>query len=402
MRTLVCFLLAVVPVASDDARPASAADVVTLKDRTVVLGQVENPSDRGKLVMIVGRAWARGALPAKLEAWEKFEEPHRKRARRERLERLGEWERERRDGLAGGGEEAGRDPLLRSLARAIERLQAPEADGSDPALIMVPLDRREVARVERRSRREGRWLRLGWRAGFADVETMPVADLKTALEGRNFALDGDDFVSLEDLLPLPIESEERWRLRRAATEVKADRGAWFVRHGDMVLPERGSGQSLDLVALGGIGNLSSLLRELTGEAPPEDPLPKALRTVAARGGVGAVVTQLTIAADLSGVEVASTLWVRVGDDPSSWKAAGSRTAEVRTEQLRRDAGANIAADPQVKAVFDLAEGLGLGQVTPEMKERALGIGAATQAALGQVRAAAQSDLDALAIPLDGE
>ena len=53
----------------------SAADVVTLKDGTEVLGQVVNPSRQGKAVMIVRREWAEAAVPEKA----KRGEPRRRR-----------------------------------------------------------------------------------------------------------------------------------------------------------------------------------------------------------------------------------------------------------------------------------------------------------------------------------
>jgi hypothetical protein len=376
------------------ARPATAADVVTLKDGTTVLGQVANPADRGKLVMVVRRAWADEHLPERAKAWRAFEAPWLERARTERLRRLEAWRRER--SAAIGADE--RDPILGPLGREIDRLREAKSDDLPP-LLMVPIERREVAKVDRRPPDVARWLRAGWRSGIADVEMMPLPDLKGALEARNVPLAGDDPAPIDDLLPLPIEDEARWRLRRAATEVQADRSARFARHGDAIFPENANGQGLNLNALGGLGNLSGLLRELTGDTPRPDPLPATLRGVAERGGVGAVVTTLEIAPDLAGVRVESALWVREGDDPTRWRPAGSRIAQVRTDQIRADAGAAIADDPQVKAVFELADGLGLGQITPEMKQRALAIGAATQQALGQAREALQGDLDSVALTL---
>jgi hypothetical protein len=266
--------------------------------------------------------------------------------------------------------------------------------------LSVAIDRRDVAKVERRPAREARLLRMGWLAGLPEAETMAAGDLERALEGRGFAVDGEDLVPIDELLPLPVETDPEWRLRRAAAEVKADRSAWFVRHGDFIAPEQSGGAGLNLAALGGIGNLSSLVRELTGEGPAEDPLPARLRAVAARGGIGAVVTRLAIEPDLSGVEVTATLWVRATDDPASWREAGARTARVKTADVAAGAGERIAADAVVKGVFDVFGDLGPGLFTPEMKERAVSIGAATQMALSQVREMANADLDRLAVRLD--
>jgi hypothetical protein len=115
--------------------------------------------------------------------------------------------------------------------------------------------------------------------------------------------------------------------------------------------------------------------------------------------VGAVVTKLTLAPDLSGVTVEAEFWVNVGPSAESWQPAGKRSSQVSTDQIAADAGANLEADPQIKKAFEFVESLGLGQITGEMKQRALAIGAATQKALSDVRTAANTDLEALALPL---
>jgi hypothetical protein len=73
---------------------------------------------------------------------------------------------------------------------------------------------------------------------------------------------------------------------------------------------------------------------------------------------------------------------------------------VKTADVPAGAAQRIAADERVKGVFEVFDALGLGQVSPEMKERAVAIGAATQMALGQVREMANADLERLAVKLD--
>jgi hypothetical protein len=391
------------------------ADVVTLKDGTVVRGQVADPDDRGKLVMIVRRAWAEAEVPDRAKAWRAAEAPWMKRARAERLERLRAWRRDR--GAAAPADAD--DPTLRWLDRRVAALESLGDDEGLPPLMMAAIDRREVREVRRQPPGAARLLRLGWRAGFADVEAMPADDLREALRGRGFDVSGKDPVSLAEKLPMPIEAEARWIARRAATEIALDdTGARFVRHGNFVAPEGGAGQAMDLdglltgmlgSALGGdlgalgLGDLSGLGLDLGGlvlggagagapRAPAADPLEARLRAVAAQGRVGAVLTRLEIAPDLAGVQVRATLLARVG--PEDWRPVAAGSASVRTDELPPDAGANIAADPQVRAVFDVADQLGLG-VSPRMKQRALAVGTATQAALGRARSALQADLEGL-------
>jgi hypothetical protein len=97
------------------------------------------------------------------------------------------------------------------------------------------------------------------------------------------------------------------------------------------------------------------------------------------------------------VSVDITLWVRQGSD--RWQPAGSRVVRVRPEELGPDAGRDLADDPQVTLAFRLIEALGLQEISPQVKQRALAIGAATQRALGQARTAAQGDLNSLALPV---
>src|SRR6185312_4726614 len=60
-----------------------------------VLGQLVEPAPRGKVVIVVRRAWARAQLPVQAKAWERAEAASTKRARAQRQVRLEAWKRER-------------------------------------------------------------------------------------------------------------------------------------------------------------------------------------------------------------------------------------------------------------------------------------------------------------------
>jgi hypothetical protein len=192
---------------------------------------------------------------------------------------------------------------------------------------------------------------------------------------------------------MPVETETQWIMRRAATEVTIDSGLKFVRTGSVLLPEPEPGQPLQVG--GALSALSDLTRLLEDRA--SDPLAESLGKIAARGRIGALVTQLEISPDLTLVRVNSTLWVRRAD---RWFPAGSRTAAVRPDQLAANAGAPLAEDPQVKGLFSLVESIGLGQIPDDVKKRSLNIGAATQKALGQVRSAMLDELNGLVLPVN--
>lgn len=371
-------LPALILVAALTPSAASAADAVTLRDGKVVLGQWVEPAPRGKVAMIVRRAWAETAMPDRLKAWQAAEAPWIKRARTERVARLEAWKRE---GAAG--------PVLSWIDSEVERLR----DGADlPPLMVVAINRADVRKLDRRPPDAARKLRQAWRAGFADAEARPLADLASALEGRGFAMTDADPAPIDDLLPIPAESEPRWRARRAATEVAQERELRFIRYQGLVLPEGAPGAPLDAS-----GALGGVVKSLLGEQPADDPLAAKGKAVAARGRVGMLVTKLDTAEDLSGVAVEIVLYARMNGD--RWEPAASKTVRVRGDEVRPGEGGNVAADPQVQTVFKTIEGLGLA-VPDDLKQKSLNIGAATQKALATARTLIQPELDALALPVD--
>ncbi len=376
--------LAVVP----GTPPAgSAADAVSLRDGKVLLGQVVDSDRRGPLLVLARRAWVEANLPDHAEAWAKAEAPLARRAAAQRRQRLIAWRRERRPDPAQG------DRIGPWLDGELSRLELPDP-GTKTPLMLLKFPRSEVKAIDRKSKRDGRLLRLGWLCNLPDVESTPRPDLARALDGRGFSPEGDSAASVESLLPVQPEDEARWIARRAATEVANDPGGRLIRYQGMLMAEPAAGEAPPAAA--GLGAALGTLKELLGEAPV-DPLPGKLRELAGRGRSGVVVTGMELAADLSAVAVEATLWARSGD---RWAPVVSRSSTVRPDALPAGAGAGLAEDPQVKAAFGLIEGLGLGEVAPELKQRSLGMGAATKRALGLARAAIDLDLEALGYSLE--
>ena len=83
--------------------PNSAADVVTLRDGSVILGQVVDQAPKGKVSLVVRRAWAEKSLPQKFKAWKAAEGGAVQKGKADRLRRLEEWKRaaRRRPGREG-------------------------------------------------------------------------------------------------------------------------------------------------------------------------------------------------------------------------------------------------------------------------------------------------------------
>ena len=352
-----------------------ASDTLTLRNGKVILGQVVEAAPRGPVFMVVRRAWAEKNVPDQFRVWNAAEAPSLKRSREERIKRLEAWKRER---VAEPN-----DAILAWIDGELARLkQAVDAT----RLMLVKLNRAEVRAIVRRPPDSARKLRQAWRANFDDAETKPVDSLATALEGRGFATTAVDPAPILDLLPIPSETEDQWRRRRAATEVTQERALRFIRHRGILLPEGEPGAGLDLSGIGG------LVKELLGEGDAEDPLVAKGRAIAAKGRVGLMVTTLETSDDLASVKVDVVLYVHTRDD--RWERAVTRSVQARGDDVRPGDGANVAADPQVKAIFKTAEDLGL-QIPDEIKTKSLNMGAATQKALAQARTAIQPDLDAL-------
>ena len=78
-------------------------------------------------------------------------------------------------------------------------------------------------------------LRLGWKCKFDDPESMKIADLKESIGFRGFDPLEDEAVKIDDMLPPFLEPDDRWLLRRAATEVAYDSGSCFREFGNMLL-----------------------------------------------------------------------------------------------------------------------------------------------------------------------
>ncbi len=382
---LVTFATGLIGASEPPARNETAADWVTLRDGKVVRGEITESSAGTSLY--VRRAWVRENLPDWAERWEAAESRTARTAQSKRKERLAVWRRERKPPADNA-----KDPILIWIDAELARLKDENAWKSS-GLMLVKLGRNDAKSVTRVPRERSRWLRLAWTSELSNPEAAEVNDLKRSLEGRGFDLSQNTPVPIDSLRAPREEPDSRWNLRRAATELSVDPGLRFLRYQGLLLPEPKAGEPLGTVdpseAIGA-------LRQLLGENAA-DPLPAKLRELAARGRNGALVTRLDMAPDFSSVTVEIGLWVRQAGD--QWVAAGSRSSRVRPDDLAIDAGKELAADPQVSTAFQVVEALGLGNLSPELKQRSLKTGAATRKALGEARSAAEADLAGLVLPV---
>jgi hypothetical protein len=371
-------------------------DRILLRGRSLVLGVVtsvtQNRGQRGSVAFLVRRDWAKRNLPGRVSAWERSAAAAARTALAQRNERVRAW---RKDRAANPVDD---DKIIKWIDHELDRLSAPGA-AEHSTLLPVEVPKDDVVGLSRRPAGSEQLIGRAWLCNLPDPESMSAGALKDSLEARGYAIDPADKSPpppLDRLLPPVPEPIERWLARRAATELAVDSDLRFVRFQDTVLPDGGAGQ-----LMGGLG-LSTALSELKRLLDPDDarkadPLIEKLTAIEARGRKGAAVTRLEIQPDLDSVTVESTLWICVG--PKQWVPFGSRSATVRTADVRPETGKNLADDPQVKSAFSIVESLGLGSVPAELKDRSLKIGAATEKALGMARSAFNQDLDALALPV---
>jgi hypothetical protein len=372
------------------AKPATAADRITLRDGSVVLGLVTVAASgpRGAVEVLVRRDWAEKHLAAWVKRWDKTLESSARSAARQRRERLLAWRRERAGGVPAD------DRIVAWIDRELKRLEQPGLLWRTP-ILPLRLARGDVRGMVRQSPEGSRLLRLGWICEVPDAETRPLDALADAVEARGFMAKGDEIPSLAGLLPIAPEGDMEWLARRAATELAVEPALRFIRYQDMVLPDVRGGQPLAGLDLSSA--LSAITKLLDPDQVKVDPLAASLRKVGERGRVGAMVTRLDLAADFSQVTVEAALWVRAGGD--RWAPFAVRSATIRPEDVAPEAGQHIAGDPQVGAAFALVESLGLGAIPPELKERSLRMGAATEKALGTARSAINQDLQGLTLPV---
>ncbi len=192
-----------------ERKPApEACERVTLRDGSVVLGLVTGVSTgpRGAVELVVRRDWAESHLKRWAGKWDVSIEPGERLARRQRRERLAAWRAERAASAPNG------DRIVVWIDQELKRLEQPAA-GTRSFLLPARLARTDVRSIVRQPAANTRLLQLGWLCGLPDAESMPLEDLKDALENRGFVTSGGQTPSLAGLLPALPEPELAWLAR---------------------------------------------------------------------------------------------------------------------------------------------------------------------------------------------
>ena len=365
----------------------TVADRIVLRDGKELLGQVDESSSDGMLMILARREMVRKTLPKWAAKWEDAEKDANAMAVQQRRERLAGWRRERPPVSATG------DRITTWLDRELAQSAGPAAPST---LMVIRLDRDDISAVERRTDLAAQALRAAWVLGLANPETTPLSTLKDSIAGRGMILANDDPIAVDRLLPPFAERADHWLLRRAATEVLYDDGLRFIGFGSNILPEPVPGQPLDPAT--GLTLVEGTIRDVLGVGRP-DSLHFRLGAVAARSRAGMILTKIVIAPDLTTASAESTLYFYNG---SNWDRAVWRSQSLEVGTVPPIVVSMVASDPQVKAVLNLIDSIGAGFVSPEMKERGLLVGTTVGGAVVLARTALIRALTGLAFDVEGK
>lgn len=380
-------------VIADDQGDESAADRITLRDNTVILGQVLGGSAFGGTTILVRRDWARANAGKWLRRWEFEEAPRVRRARLERKNRLIEWRKQRRGtGPAG-------DPVLPWIDREVAALSNPLPPPTP--LIAVDLPRGDLRSIERQPEPISRLLRLGWLARLGGVETMSMIELRDALRFRG-RLRADDPAWVDDLLPLYPESEKRWRMRRAVTEVAVEPALRQVQFRQFTLPEVGPERRADRPP----STTSELLdspEALTAfqsiqAVRPANPLQELFDTAAARNRIGLIYSTLDLSVNADQVVAVSTLWVRQAG--GRWMSVNSGRASVPIDAPPpQDEEEPVLDVTPIRTALLVLESVSAQPKSPEESRLRQVAGTVGQRALGRSRATLNREIGSFLLPV---
>ena len=240
------------------------------------------PGPRGSVEFLVRRGWTEKTHKEHLRRWDHANAAAIQLAVGQRRKRLEAWRRER---AAGAGQD---DRIVPWIERELAR-SATDGKLEPSYLVPVRLPKSEVRDMGRSPAGAERLLRLAWLCNLPEPESMPMDELKDALEGRGYDVDAaarKQPAALDRLLPPAPEPEVVWLGRRAATELSVDSDLRFLRFQDTVIPDAGTGQLTNVMGLSTV--VSELKRLLDpDQGQPADPLAEKFKAVAARGRVGA-------------------------------------------------------------------------------------------------------------------
>jgi hypothetical protein len=380
-----------------------AVDVVRLRSGEQLLGALLDQDPNGTVRMAVQRSWLRDARPEFYRSVAADEAAAQHSIMAQLVERIDRWIGE--VDARPGAENETRQLLgfLRDQRNVLQRRRDQSQAGSgergaeaglDSQFVLLELPRHRIATrfvqpVERR-----RIALLSWRERFREVETQTADQLREALESRKIDVaDNRELVDLSDRVPSGAQSDDEWAARQAIVEFQLVGGLEFQGTGAALIRTDGRAAQVDLAAVlpqllqGQLTNqLADLLNEPglgnSGSGKPKSAgaastatLTAAIREAGQLGRRGFRVTQLDLDVPGSQTRVTEQFVAKMPD--GDWKVVWSETVTEDARKARGAAEEQIANDPQVRQLLQIAQQLG---GAGDQIKTAVRFGAATMAA----------------------
>jgi len=378
-------LISLMPVAVwGDHKPAaqgsSVVDIVVLKSGRTLRGLIARQDPKASLLLIVSRPWFVNANPTAATTAIKENTD---------AQRLG-WTQTRQRIVER--QKVGEQPpgMVFFLDQELQRLDRLLDDPPPTELEFLWIEIRPAAisKVTRASDERRQIAAHAWNAKLPNVETTDATSLRKELlaQGVNPDLPSHDFT---DHLPVRLQSDQEWAARLALVEHTLIEPLNFQGMGD-VLTRVSDGQAASLSDV--IPQLlqqqfQSLLKELSLENPPVEKsksqsawLTNAIRQAEKLHRRGFRVTRLELDAAGSRVRVESKFIARVAEN--QWRTLWTMTEVEDGTKARPQAEARIEEDPQLKALKESLDSLGL--IDAESLRKAVRFGAATMSAQQRV------------------
>jgi hypothetical protein len=374
-------LLVARPLLADQRSPTVAelgVDVVTRHGAPRLLGSVVHRDADGSVTLAASRTWLRDADPKFYEQAVQTEAAEKHQAALELRDRIRVWKKTA----------AENEKLLFFLEQEEARVEKSlaEPDGkAAPETAQFVLLKLPAARVERvivQPPQRKQVALVAWREQLGPPETHSVASLTRALRDRGIDITGVS-VDLSARIPAARQDAAEWAARQAVVEYQYRRRIDFQGTGDVVTRTDGGAPAADLNELLASMLTSQLKKDLADlldppriEKPTGNPkwLAQATKAAEQAQASGFRVTRLDLGAQQASVE--TRLVAKLPD--GSWQTIWRHVETADTARARPEVEQQIANDPQVRKVLDLARATGLG--AEETLQQALRTGAATMAA----------------------
>ncbi len=380
-----------------------AVDVVRLRSGERLFGAVFGELPDGTVRMAVQRNWLRQSLPEFYRSVAADEAMDQRLMTETLIERIDLWIS---DVEARPGRESELSQLLGFLNDQRQQLQerserllavandAGKEEGLDTQFVLLNLSRKQLVSRFVQPPERRRIALLSWREHFREVETQTADQLREALESRKIEIeDNGDPVDLSDRVPPEAQSDTEWAARQAIVEFQLVQQLEYHGIGGVFVRTDGDAAQTDLAAVLPQllqGQLTSQLADLLnepglGNAGAGKTKPSVAASTAALGPAiheaeqldrrGLRATQLDLNMARGEARVTEQFVAKMPD--GEWKIVWSATVTEDARKSRAAAEEQIANDPQVKPLLQIAEQLG---GAGDQIRTAVRFGAATMAA----------------------